>query len=91
MRQWELIGITDQVVLPPPTRRLTGTHTVRGVAPERPVFFWNTDSALRLTTHPDSSVMPPANASPESKPVPGAGAGRVDSASRGREDPLGDR
>ena len=50
MRQWELIGITDQVVLPPPTRRFTGTDTVRGVAPERPVFLWNTDSALRLRT-----------------------------------------
>jgi hypothetical protein len=50
MRQWELIGITDQVAPPPPVRRFAGTDTIRGAAPERPVFLWNTDSALRLRT-----------------------------------------
>jgi hypothetical protein len=53
MRQWELIGITDQVASPPPpppSRRFAGTETIRGAAPDRPVFLWNTDSALRLRT-----------------------------------------
>lgn len=50
MRQWELIGITDQGGPPPPAGRFTDTDTVRGAAPDRPVFLWNTDSALRLRT-----------------------------------------
>ncbi len=51
MRQWELIGITDQVpVPPPPTRRFAGSDTVRRAADGRPVFFWTTDTALRMRT-----------------------------------------
>ena len=54
MRQWELIGITDQAgVAPAQARRFTST--VRVAAPGRPVFFWSTDTALRL-----SSVTPAA-------------------------------
>lgn len=51
MRQWELIGITDQVpVPPPPARRFAGIDTVKRAAEGRPVFFWTTDTALRLRT-----------------------------------------
>lgn len=51
MRQWELIGITDQVPAPPPpTRRFVGSDTVGRAAGGRPVFFWTTDTALRLRT-----------------------------------------
>ena len=54
MRQWELIGITDQAgVAPAQTRRFKST--VRVAAPGRPVYFWSTDTALRL-----SSVTPAA-------------------------------
>ena len=51
MRQWELIGITDQVqVPPPPARRFAGIDTVRSSVEGRPMFFWTTDTALRLRT-----------------------------------------
>jgi hypothetical protein len=54
MRQWELIGITDQAgVAPAQNRRFKST--VRVAAPGRPVYFWSTDTALRL-----SSVTPAA-------------------------------
>jgi hypothetical protein len=49
MRQWELIGITDQAGLAPTrprTRRIN--DPVRVATPGRPVFFWSTDTALRL-------------------------------------------
>jgi hypothetical protein len=49
MRQWELIGITDDIT-PPPPRRVDATDTIRGASSEQPVFLWNTDSALRLRT-----------------------------------------
>jgi PAS domain-containing protein len=51
MRQWELFGITDTVPTPPPPRkRFQGAETIAAVAEGRPVFFWTTDSALRLRT-----------------------------------------
>jgi len=51
MRQWELIGITDQVPTPPPpTRRFVDIETARGTGDGRPVFFWSTDTALRMRT-----------------------------------------
>jgi PAS domain-containing protein len=49
MRQWELIGITDQEP-PPPPRRFAGIDTVRPAIEGRPVFFWTTDTALRMRT-----------------------------------------
>ena len=42
MRQWELIGITDQVSVTP------ATHRTIEVATDGPAFFWTTDGALRL-------------------------------------------
>jgi len=42
MRQWELIGITDQASPTPATQQ-----AVEDVA-EGPAFFWTTDGALRL-------------------------------------------
>lgn len=51
MRQWELIGITDQVPAPPPPRtRFSGADSIASVSSGRPVFFWSTDSALVLRT-----------------------------------------
>jgi PAS domain-containing protein len=51
MRQWELFGITDTVPTPPPPRkRFQGAETIAAVAAGRPVFFWTTDTALRLRT-----------------------------------------
>jgi hypothetical protein len=47
MRQWELIGITDQAGQAP-ARTRGFDSTVRVAAPGRPVFFWTTDTALRL-------------------------------------------
>ncbi len=48
MRQWELIGITDQAGLEPTPNARRFNSTVRVAAPGRPVFFWSTDTALRL-------------------------------------------
>lgn len=42
MRQWELIGITDQVSLTPARQPMIED------AAEGPAFFWTTDGALRL-------------------------------------------
>lgn len=51
MRQWELIGITDNVPQPPPpARRFVGSESVSAAGGGRPVFFWTTDTALRLRT-----------------------------------------
>ena len=52
MRQWELIGITDTVPTPPPPprTRFAGAASIGSVADGRPVFFWTTDTALRLRT-----------------------------------------
>jgi hypothetical protein len=51
MRQWELIGITDQVPTPaPPARRFVDIDTVSQGIDGRPVFFWTTDTALRMRT-----------------------------------------
>jgi hypothetical protein len=51
MRQWELIGITDQAPTPaPPARRFVDIDTARGACEGRPVFFWTTDTALRMRT-----------------------------------------
>lgn len=48
MRQWELIGITDQVpVMAQHAPRPSPIVTVRPAVDE-PVFFWTTDGALRL-------------------------------------------
>lgn len=51
MRQWELIGITDTVTPPPPpARRFVGSASIEATGRGRPVFFWTTDTALRLRT-----------------------------------------
>jgi hypothetical protein len=49
MRQWELIGITDQVpfVTTQPVPRQAPDVFV-GPTSDEPVFFWTTDGALRL-------------------------------------------
>jgi PAS domain-containing protein len=44
MRQWELIGITDQAEQP---RQPSPRPSIRSKA-EAPSFFWSTDSALRM-------------------------------------------
>jgi len=53
MRQWELIGITDQVQVMPrvavPLPRIREERKPEETTPrERPMFFWTTDTALRL-------------------------------------------
>jgi PAS domain-containing protein len=54
MRQWELIGITDTVPIPqappPPRSRFSNAETIGAAANGRPVFFWSTDTALRVRT-----------------------------------------
>jgi hypothetical protein len=50
MRQWELIGITDQASPTPATRPPIE------VATEGPAFFWTTDGALRLRGVSDSAA-----------------------------------
>ena len=54
MRQWELIGITDTVPIPqappPPRSRFANAETIGAAAEGRPVFFWSTDTALRVRT-----------------------------------------
>ena len=54
MRQWELIGITDTVPIPqappPPRSRFSNAETIGAAAEGRPVFFWSTDTALRVRT-----------------------------------------
>lgn len=48
MRQWELIGITDNVpAMHQPTPRPSPDVTVEPTV-DQPVFFWTTDGALRL-------------------------------------------
>jgi hypothetical protein len=56
MRQWELIGITDQVpVMTQPARRPVPQATAEPT-PEEPVFFWTTDGALRLQSVSDAAA-----------------------------------
>jgi PAS domain-containing protein len=50
MRQWELIGITDQVSVTSATQRRTED------ALEGPAFFWTTDGALRLRGMSESAA-----------------------------------
>jgi PAS domain-containing protein len=56
MRQWELIGITDTVPIPqappppPPHSRFSNAATMEAATEGRPVFFWSTDTALRVRT-----------------------------------------
>ena len=57
MRQWELFGITDTVPIPqapaappPPHSRFSNADTIEAAADGRPVFFWSTDTALRVRT-----------------------------------------
>jgi hypothetical protein len=52
MRQWELFGITDSVPTPPPPprSRFANAATIGAAADGRPMFFWSTDTALRLRT-----------------------------------------
>jgi hypothetical protein len=50
MRQWELIGITDNVpAMSQHTPRSSPSVTIEQTVDE-PVFFWTTDGALRLQT-----------------------------------------
>lgn len=56
MRQWELIGITDQIPMmaqytPRPSPSVTVEPTV-----EESVFFWTTDGALRLQSVSDAAA-----------------------------------
>jgi hypothetical protein len=56
MRQWELIGITDQVPImtqsvPRPVPHMTTEPTA-----DEPVFFWTTDGALRLQSVSDAAA-----------------------------------
>jgi hypothetical protein len=56
MRQWELIGITDQVpVMPQPMPRPASSVSVEPTSDE-PVFFWSTDGALRLQSVSDAAA-----------------------------------
>jgi PAS domain-containing protein len=56
MRQWELIGITDNVpVMTQPAPRPEPPAIVEPKADE-PVFFWTTDGALRLQSVSDAAV-----------------------------------
>jgi PAS domain-containing protein len=54
MRQWESIGITDTVPVPqappPPRSRFVNAESIGAAAEGRPVFFWSTDTALRVRT-----------------------------------------
>jgi len=54
MRQWELIGVTDTVPVPqappPPRSRFVNAESIGAAAEGRPVFFWSTDTALRVRT-----------------------------------------
>jgi PAS domain-containing protein len=54
MRQWELIGITDTVQIPqappPPRSRFANAESIGAAAGGHPVFFWSTDTALRVRT-----------------------------------------
>jgi hypothetical protein len=54
MRQWELIGITDTVPIPqappPPRSRFSNAESIGSAGEGRPVFFWSTDTALRVRT-----------------------------------------
>lgn len=54
MRQWELIGITDTVPIPqappPPRSRFSNAESIGAAREGRPVFFWSTDTALRVRT-----------------------------------------
>lgn len=56
MRQWELIGITDQVpAMPQPAPRPAPRVALEPAADE-PVFFWTTDGALRLLSVSDPAA-----------------------------------
>ncbi len=56
MRQWELIGITDQVtVMPQRVRRPVPHRVVEPTAGELE-FFWTTDGALRLQSVSDAAA-----------------------------------
>jgi hypothetical protein len=56
MRQWELIGITDQgPVMTQPTPRPSPPVTAEPTSDE-PVFFWTTDGALRLQSISDAAA-----------------------------------
>jgi hypothetical protein len=50
MRQWELIGITDTVPTTPARSRFTAAASIEAAGEGHPVFFWTTDTALRLQT-----------------------------------------
>lgn len=50
MRQWELIGITDQVPIVAPSVPLRAPSVPIDRAAGEPVFFWTTDGALRLVS-----------------------------------------
>jgi PAS domain-containing protein len=54
MRQWELIGITDTMPAPqappPPRSRFANAESIGAAVEGRPVFFWSTDTALRVRT-----------------------------------------
>jgi PAS domain-containing protein len=48
MRQWELIGITDQVPVVTQSARRPAPDLIVEPVSDEPVFFWTTDGALRL-------------------------------------------
>lgn len=56
MRQWELIGITDQVpVMTQPAVR-PASPVLAEPRSDEPVFFWTTDGALRLQSVSDAAA-----------------------------------
>jgi PAS domain-containing protein len=57
MRQWELIGITDQVpVMTQPVPRPVAHIVAAEPTADEPVFFWTTDGALRLLSVSDAAA-----------------------------------
>jgi hypothetical protein len=56
MRQWELIGITDQVPITAQPVPRQAPRVVVDPTIDEPVFFWTTDGALRLQSVSDAAA-----------------------------------
>jgi hypothetical protein len=57
MRQWELIGITDQVpFMDPPTPRPAELGPVDPIVADEREFFWATDTALRMQVVSEAAI-----------------------------------